>query len=388
MKDKKWKRVRLEPHVKIRSGDSPSMHTLSPTDGVPFVKVEDLNNCRKYQVSGREFITSDVTPIPRGSVIFPKRGAAIMNNKIRLTDAPLCLDTNMMALTVTSDELESEFLFYTLGHAKLYRIADTSTIPQLNNKHINPFRIALPPLPEQQKIAAILSTWDRAIELTEKLIAATQKRKQALMQQLLTCKEVKPVALSSFLKPTKYPVPKPDKAYTALGIRSHCKGTFQRSVENPDSVAMDTLYEVKQSELIVNITFAWEGAIAVVKPEDEGCLVSHRFPTYAVDSKKANMDFVRHLVTMPSFIFQLGFISPGGAGRNRVLSKTDFLKLKLKLPPVNDQIRIAQILKDAEHEVALLAKRLYALNQQKKGLMQQLLTGKVRVNVGAETIKG
>ena len=117
----------------------------------------------------------------------------------------------------------------------------------------------------------------------------------------------------------------------------------QSTLKTPKVVTQGP-FLTEQSEVIVNITFAWEGAIAVVRPEDEGCLVSHRFPTYAVDPSKADIDFVRHLVTMPHFIFQLGYISPGGAGRNRVMSKTDFLKLKVRLPQLREQKRIGKIL--------------------------------------------
>lgn len=284
-------------------------------------------------------------------------------------------------------QLLPEFANYFMNsHIGVSRIKTLAT-PGVGQYNVNPtslrnqLLIPLPPLPEQQKIAAILSTWDRAIELMKKLITTKQKRKQALMQQLLTGKDVKPIALSSFLKPTQYPVTKPIEPYTALGIRSHCKGTFHRHVDDPSSVAMDTLYAVKQSELIVNITFAWEGAIAVVKPEDEGCFVSHRFPTYAIDPRIGDIDFIRHLVTMPRFIFQLGFISPGGAGRNRVMSKKDFLKLKVPLPSIKKQQRIGKVLMTATKEIELLSKRLDALLQQKKGLMQQLLTGKLRLDV-------
>jgi type I restriction enzyme S subunit len=144
---------------------------------------------------------------------------------------------------------------------------------------------------------------------------------------------------------------------------------------------MDILYEVKENELIINITFAWEGAAAILKKSDEGKLVSHRFPTFKFNQKKVISDYFRNIIITKHFVFYMGLISPGGAGRNRVLDKTDFLLLTWDIPPLPEQQAIASILSTADEEITLLKKKLYTLKEQKKGLMQKLLTGEVRVKV-------
>ena len=214
-------------------------------------------------------------------------------------------------------------------------------------------QLSLPPPPEQKKIAEILSAWDRAIEQVGKLIEAKTKHKKALMQQLLTGKrrfkafkqiEWKKMKLHDFLKPSSRPVPRPDKKYLALGIRSHGKGTFLRTVDNPEDVMMDTLYEVKENDLIVNITFAWEGAIAIVKKSDEGALVSHRFPIHLFKTDKVIPEYFRHVILTKLFVHKLRLISPGGAGRNRVMSKKDLLNLSVNIPRLPEQQKIAAVL--------------------------------------------
>ncbi|MBM1154106.1 restriction endonuclease subunit S, partial [Enterococcus durans] len=130
-------------------------------------------------------------------------------------------------------------------------------------------------------------------------------------------------------------VPKPNKPYYRMSVRSHAKGTFRQFVDNPDNVAMDKLFIVKKDDLVVNITFAWEHAIAVVKEENDGLLVSHRFPTYRADGK-SDIKFLNYVVSKEDFRRKLEFISPGGAGRNRVLNKKDFLKLKIFVPKIED----------------------------------------------------
>ena len=141
---------------------------------------------------------------------------------------------------------------------------------------------------------------------------------------------------------------------------------------------MDKLYEVKENDFIVNITFAWEHAVAIISKEDEGGLVSHRFPTYVIDQKIVSVEFFRHIILQPFFKQMLDNISPGGAGRNRVLSKKDLLKLEISVPSLEEQHSIAEILNTAHQELKQYQEKLKALQQQKKGLMQQLLTGKIR----------
>jgi len=184
--------------------------------------------------------------------------------------------------------------------------------------------------------------------------------------------------IQDFLKFTPREVEKPKVQYRSLGIRSHCKGIFMRQVEDPSKVMMETLYAVKKNDLIVNITFAWEGAVALIKESDEGALVSHRFPTYVFDRSVVVPEFFRYLIPSERFIYNLGVISPGGAGRNRVLDRKNFLHLQFIMPPVEEQKKITEILSAWDRAIETLDKLIEAKTRLKKGLMQKLLTGKVR----------
>ena len=182
---KEWNVEELGTHVDIISGNSPAIYHPSNTGVYPFVKVDDMNLCSIYQSSSRLYSSVDRSLIPEGAIIFAKRGAAIATNKVRIAKCPLVIDSNMMAL-VAKKSIDSLFLYYSIFKEELWKIADTSTIPQINNKHIKPYKIPLPPLPEQKKIAEILSAWDRAIEQVGKLIDAKQRLKRGLMQRLFT----------------------------------------------------------------------------------------------------------------------------------------------------------------------------------------------------------
>jgi len=179
-----WTVEKLGPHVKIISGESPSKFKFWD-QGLPYFKVEQLNNNNKYLRDTPYFIGHSKN-VPKGSLIFPKRGASILLNKIRLLDQDSFMDTNLM--TLTPDEFfDREYLFYALINLELWRIADTTSIPQINNKHIVPILLPRPPaIAEQKAIAATIGNVDTLIESLETLIEKKKMIKQGVMQELLT----------------------------------------------------------------------------------------------------------------------------------------------------------------------------------------------------------
>lgn len=173
----------------IQSGLSPSAVNLNPKKGTPFLKVEDLNNSKKYQKHSRNYAVDigKIQPVRAGSIIFPKRGAAIMTNKVRINKINVLLDTNLMALSV-KDFADSNFLYFKILNDGLYKIADTSTIPQINNKHIIPYKIKIPSKSEQEKIAEFLTAVDERVGLQDKKVELLQKYKKSVMQKIFSQK--------------------------------------------------------------------------------------------------------------------------------------------------------------------------------------------------------
>lgn len=259
--------------------------------------------------------------------------------------------------------------------------AATGTSASMKNISQEAF-LALPvaiPLPERRRIAAILGTWDAAIEKAERVLTAKTYRRDHWHTALVLQFDGSTKPLRELITPVQRPVPRPSKPYTAIGIRSHGKGTFHRHVSRPEQIDMDTLFVVTARDLIVNITFAWEGAIALAKPRDEGCLVSHHFPTFDINENVVNRNYLGFAVNNTRFFYALRGISPGSAGRNRVLNQKDFLRLSIPFPPKKQQDRIAQLLTAADKDIAATADLIARLKTQKSGLMQKFLTGIIRV---------
>jgi len=327
------------------------------------------------------------------SKVFPK-GTILMTIAANIGDCAMldfdsaCPDSLIGILP--RDGMDGLFLLYTLIHLKdhLHYLAPAGAQKNLNLAFLRKIEVPVPPVPEQRRIAALLETWDRGLERLEKVLKAKQQFKRGLMQQLLAGKRRFPefngsqwakMKIGQFTRPAQRVVKKPDESFKALGIRSHCKGTFLKRDFDPAAIEMTELFEVRKDDLIVNITFAWEGAIAIVGDAEDGALVSHRFPTYVFNKDLVLPEYFRYVIVQRSFVTKLGLISPGGAGRNRVLSKRDFAKIEVLVPPIPEQKRIAALLNSCDREIELLQAELTAFKDQKRGLMQKLLTGEVRI---------
>jgi len=180
-----WEERRLGDLVTIKSGWSPSNFVeCSSVEGNPFLKVDDLNASLRTQKSSKVHVLNDTKfpLIPKGSVIFPKRGAAIMTNKVRILEVDSYMDTNMMGLIPKN--INEGFLYTFIEKTKLYKIADTSTIPQINNKHIEPYALLLPVKEEQQKIGDFFKLLDDTIALQVNKLKGYQQLKKALLQRM------------------------------------------------------------------------------------------------------------------------------------------------------------------------------------------------------------
>lgn len=400
MVPKGWKEIYLKDITTvIRNGFSCKQDNL--INGLPVTRIETISDGYiDFNRIGYANVDEKIIEpyrLQQGDILFSHINSVKQIGKVAIFESQRLLyhGMNLLLIQTKKDIALPKYVYYVLSsrHAKTYfekHSKQAVNQASLNQKDVGMFKLLLPSSKEQNEISITLAIWDKSILNTVNLIQTKIALKQALMQKLLTGKlrfkeflkkPLHKTELGEFLIPTPRPISRPTSSYTALGIRSHGKGTFKKTIENPDTVMMDTLYEVKENDLIVNITFAWEGAIAIVKKADEGALVSHRFPTYIFNREIAIPEYFRHVIQTKRFVHELGLVSPGGAGRNRVMSKTDFLDIVASIPSVDEQMKIAVVLNGIDKEIELLEKKLECLKTQKKGLMQKLLTGKIRVKV-------
>lgn len=167
-----------------------------------------------------------------------------------------------------------------------------------------------------------------------------------------------------------------DKEYVQIGIRSHGKGLFYKEPVLGKALGNKQVFWIQPNCFILNVVFAWEQAVTKTTENEIGMIGSHRFPMYRPKNDLVDIDYLIYYFLTKRGTDILEAASPGGAGRNRTLGQERFLKSKITLPPLPEQQKIAAILSTQDKVIELKEKLLVQKQQQKKYLMQQLLTGR------------
>lgn len=267
--------------------------------------------------------------------------------------------------------------------------------PGINATEYCELPIPLPPLLEQKKIAEILSTWDSAIETLNRLVAAKIKRKKGLMQQLLTGPST-PLRgraksrLKGFSREWKYLHiydvsrelnirNKDNKNLTVLSCTKYdglvpSLEYFGRQIFSND---LSTYKIVPKNCFAYATNHIEEGSIGYQSQYSEAVIS----PMYTVFQTISDIDdnFLFGLLKSHNYIHEYNKRMEGSINRRGGLRWEEFSKIKIPVPPLPEQQHIASILSTADDEINILNKKLEAVKQQKKGLMQKLLTGEVRV---------
>ena len=185
--------------------------------------------------------------------------------------------------------------------------------------------------------------------------------------------------LSELLEKYEDPVEIPHDGYERVGIRSHAKGTFHSFVEPGKELNTAKMHRVAADKFILNITFAWEHAVAITDENDAGKLVSHRFPQFSFNPELKS-HFFKYLMLDKKFKEHLELSSPGGAGRNRVLKISDMLKYEIKLPSIEEQVKIGEYFDKLDTLITLHQRKCDELKKVKKFMLQKMFPKKGEKN--------
>ena len=266
--------------------------------------------------------------------------------------------------------------------------------PNIAPSDVENMKFPVPPLAEQRKIAEILGVWDEAIEKQSRLIEKLELRKRGLMQRLLTGR----TRLSGFNTP-----------WQKVKLGEICKRVTRRNEENNQNVmtisaqkgfvsqtdffnksvassTLDNYYLVLKDEFCYNKSYSNGypmGAIKRLKEADKAVVTTLYICFSITDKQKLSIDFFEQYCENGEFNQGLMKIANEGGRAHGLLNvtPTDFFGLVILLPTHPEQKAIAEVLTAADNEIATHRKKLDALRLQKRGLMQQLLTGKTRVKI-------
>lgn len=289
-----------------------------------------------------------------------------------INKAPMCTNQGFKNIIVKNNDVNFLYYLVTKNKKELIRKACGSTFLEISKKDIENLKFAIPSLPEQEKIAGILSCWDDGIEKLSALIEKKKIQKKALMQQLLTGKhrlkgfkepwiDVDLASILQYEQPSKYlvdevltynknkiPVLTANKAFI-LGSTNDTEGVYNKG----DCIIFDDFTtDIKYVDFPFKIK---SSAIKILTPL----------------KAETNLKFVFEQMKRIKY--------PLGGHKRYYLSEFQYLPISLPCPA--EQKAIAEILSKADEEIELLNKKLEAFKQEKKALMQQLLTGKIRVKV-------
>ena len=378
-------------------------------DAIRFIGAYNCSIDGRFKSNSDKWITTDANKMIKRSIlesgdsIFCIVGNTIGSSfKVTRDILPANINQNVALIRPDQKKINEDFLHYYLRSTYIqWQVQQEASIqaqPSLSLQQIGNFKINVPPLPEQIKIAEILSTWDNAINTVQKLLANSQQQKKALMQQLLTGKK-RFVGFEGEWEEKRLG----DIGCTFTGLSGKTKEDF--GVGSPYITYMNIFSNSK-----INVSIFDRVKVSENENQSQVKFGDIFFTTSSETPKEVGMSSVLldkvEIVYLNSFCFgfrlhSFSVLSPyfarflfRGAHIRRVisklaqgatrynLSKTQLLKIVFKIPStIEEQQKIAAVLTTADQEIDNLRAQLNHLKQEKKALMQQLLTGKRRVKI-------
>ena len=387
-----WEQCKLDDIAKIKTGGG-TPKTAKPeywSGNIPWIQSSDLVEGDITHVNINKFINNNALKnsaaklISRDSIALVTRVGV---GKVAVINQDFTTSQDFLSLS-DFDRSDIKFLAYQLYRLmqENAKVLQGTSIKGITKTELIEQSISIPNSgQEQHLISNVLSKIDSTITLHQCKLEKLKLTKKALLQKLFpkNGKRIPEIRFKGFTDAweqrnleslfTKYEdkVKTPNSGYWRLGLRSHCKGTFHTYVDAGNELETAEMNRVQSGNFILNITFAWERALAVTNEEDQDKLVSHRFPQFKPNSDLA-IDFFKHTLIDKRFKHHLELSSPGGAGRNKVLKIADMLKYELLVPSIKEQNEISSFLNNVDYIITLYQRKLDRLISIKKALLQQL----------------
>ncbi|MCK9202383.1 MAG: restriction endonuclease subunit S [Gallionella sp.] len=404
MLPKGWHRSTLGDIARISSGGTPDRAEPSYWGGsIPWVTTGEIQfntitgTTEKITEAGLK--TSSAKLFPTGTLLMAMYG----QGKTRGQVAKLGIEaaTNQACAAILLHKAyDSDFFFQYLSsqYTAVRKLGNAGTQKNLSGGILKEVLVPVPPLPEQRRIARILTTWDQAITTTERLLDNCRKQRQALTRALLLGKRRLPSCQShwnyvdfdsAFERVRRKNTTGNSNVLTISGQHGLIgqRDFFTKSVASENLTGYTLL---ARGEFAYNKSYSAGYPMGAIKPLEryDAGVVSSLYVCFRLrNDGEANFDFFRHYFEAGLLNEEISGIAQEGARNHGLLNVgvTDFFKLRLHIPPADEQSRIAKVINVAEAEERSFATQLAGLQAEKRALMKQLLTGKRRVHV-AESV--
>ena len=398
-----WSLKLISDTSKVITGNTPSTKIREYYGGnIPFVSPADLGGSKHISVATKKLTVEGfkkARSIRAGSTLFTCIGSTI--GKLGMSATEVATNQQINAV-VQYDKFDDDFIYYQLELRAVFiaKLAGTQAVPIINKTTFESQSLLVPDsLPEQRKIAKILSTWDKAISTTERLIDNSKQQKKALMQQLLTgahtqrkrllddsgkpfegeWEEIEVGQLTKIFDGT-HSTPK----YVMKGIPFYSVEHLTRNDFSITKFISEEVFEKENKRVKLernDILMTRIGDIGTAK-----CLTwdvqASFYVSLALFKSNARFDskYLTYYINSKEFHRELWKRTIHVAFPKKI-NLGEIGHCLVKLPSHKEQRRIAAVLTNADKEIELLEQQLADLKQEKKALMQQMLTGKRRVKI-------
>ncbi len=402
---KEWEVVRLGDISEVTGGGTPSTSIKEYWGGaIPFVIPTDITNLKNnFLEQTANYITelglknSSAKVIPEGAILLTSRATIgfCAINKVPMT-------TNQgFASLICKDEVHNQYFLYYLRFVrnKLESLASGSTFKEVSKTSLRKLKIPLPPLPEQQKIAEILSTVDEAIQKTNEIIQKTQELKKGLMQQLL----IRGIGHTKFKQTEIGEIPEEWEIvrlrevaikFISGGTPSMSRPEYwngsipwmrsasisNRFVDSGEKYITEEGLKSSSANIVPkgNVLVATRVCIGNVAINRIDIAISQDLTGVVLEGQKVLQEYVYWVLRITEN--RIKSLVQGSTIKG--VLREDLKNIELPLPPLTEQQKIAEILLAVNEKIEVERQRKEKLEELKRGLMQVLLTGKVRVKVG------
>ena len=393
-----WEVNRLGEIAEITSGTTPSRDNASfySNGTIPWVKTTDLNNgiLNKTEelVTEKAVSQTSLKILPSGTVLVAMYGGFNQIGRTALLGMDATVNQALSAIVCKREAYNYYVLAWLNCHVGDWKrlAASSRKDPNITGKDVERFPILVPKIEEQQRIVSVLSLWDTAISKQTALIEKLTLRKRGLMQQLLTGKkrlkgvsgEWKEVRLGDVASINRGGSPRPIEDYITDGdgynwIKIGDVGVdakyITRTEEKIIKEGLSKTRFVKSGDFILSNSMSF-GRPYILKID--GCIHDGWLVIQEYD-KTFNIDFLYYILGYDTTLAQYKSMAAGSGVLN--LNKEIVKEVMLKTPSIDEQKAIATILVESDKEIELANKKLTRLQEEKKGLMQVLLTGKKRI---------
>lgn len=348
------------------------------TSGIP--KPEDLHETQECNDN----------PVYGGNGVIGYSKQALLNQKVLIIgrvgekcgcvhylQTPCWITDNALYINSIKKNFNYEYMYYLLQKINLNKYRNKSGQPLISQKPIYCTIIAMPKIAEQEKVTEILSAWDDGIETLEKLIEQKEILKKATMQKL-------------FLEKKSWKMMRFDKIFKDFCKKNCPRERLLSATQENGVIPRDMLSgKVMSPEgSLEGYKLIEVGDFVISLRSFQGGLEYSKYrgilsPAYTVLKNIIDIDkdFYRHFFKSYNFIEKYLSISVIGIRDGKQVSYSDLSSVKIPYPPLEEQKKIGKILNCCDKEIQLLNSKLEKLKEQKKGLMQILLTGQIRVKV-------